>query len=195
MLVPFVLAWLLCLDVFHRGGSATWLMLAGAAAAQMIYMHRAGLVMAPVYLAVAATVLLPRRDRIRTIGALAAGFGLVALPWAVATLRDPQPLTDAINAYGLYDATRFNPLQGMRELTSWIGLTVRSEVYWDCFNPALLFLGRGGLASSLVGSSVFLLPFAIPLVRGLARLRAASARHDGSGWCSGRSWPRRLPRL
>ena len=167
VLLPFVVAMLVCVDAFHRGGSPAWLMLAGAAAAQMIYMHRAGLVMAPVYAAVAAAVLVPRRDRIRAIAALAAGFALVALPWAVATLRDPQPLTAAINAYGLYDANRFNPLQGMRELTSWIGLTVRSEVYWDCFNPALLFLGRGGLAQSLVGSGVFLLPFALPLVRGL----------------------------
>jgi hypothetical protein len=167
VLVPFLLAWLLCIDVFLRGGSATWLAIAGAAAAQMIYLHQAGLVMAPVYLAVAATVLLARRDRMRAIAALAVGFALIALPWALATVRDPQPLTNTINAYGLYDATRFNPLQGMRELTSWIGLTVRSEVYWDCFNPALLFLGPGGLASSLVSSSVFLLPFAIPLVRGL----------------------------
>jgi hypothetical protein len=167
VLVPFLLAWLVCLDVFLRGGGAIWLAVAGASAAQMIYMHQAGLVMAPVYLAVAATVLLGRRDRIRAIVALAAGFALFALPWAVRAIRDPRPLTNAINAYGLYDAARFNPLQGMRELTSWIGLTVRSEVYWDCFNPALLFLGPGGLASSLVSSAVFLLPFAIPLVRGL----------------------------
>lgn len=58
-------------------------------------------------------------------------------------------------------------LQGAREITSWVGLTVRSEVYWDCFNPALLFLGRGALAQSVIGSTVFLLPFALPLVRGL----------------------------
>ncbi len=167
VLVPFLLGWLLSVDAFLRGGSAIWLAMAGASAALMIYVHQAGLVMAPVYLAVAVAVLLARRDRIRAVVALAAGFALIALPWAVGALRDPQPLTNAINAYGLYDATRFNPLQGMRELTSWIGLTVRSEVYWDCFNPALLFLGPGGLASSLMSSSVFLLPFAIPLVRGL----------------------------
>ena len=167
ILVPFLLAWLLCADVFVGGGKAIWVAMAGAALAQMIYMHQAGLVMAPVYLGVTAVVLLPRRDRIRALGALAAGFALIALPWAIATLRDPQTLRDAVNAYGLYDANRFNPLQGMRELTSWTGLTVRSEVFWDCFNPALLFLGRGTLAQSLMGSSVFLLPFAIPLVRGL----------------------------
>ena len=167
VLVPLVLAWLLCCDAYCRGGSTIWLVTAGAAAAQMIYMHQAGLVMAPVYLVVGAAVLLPRRDRVPALAALVAGFALIALPWAIAAMRDPQSVTDAINAYGLYDATRFNPLQGMRELTSWVGLTVRSEVYWDCFNPALLFLGRGSVVESLVGSAVFLLPFAFPLIRGL----------------------------
>ncbi len=167
VLVPLLLAWLLCADVYLAGNRIIWLALAGAALAQMIYMHQAGLVMAPVYLGVTAIVFLSRRGRMRACGALAVGFALVALPWAIATLRDPQTLRDAVTAYGLYDANRFNPLQGMRELTSWTGLTVRSEVYWDCFNPALLFLGRGSVAKSLAGSTVFLLPFAIPLVRGL----------------------------
>jgi 4-amino-4-deoxy-L-arabinose transferase-like glycosyltransferase len=167
VLLPFSIASLLCFDVFHRGGNWTWLVLAGAALAQMLYWHLAGVVLAPVYLALGSLILLPGRDRIMTVGALTAGFALVSLPWAVGLLRDPRWLTESINAYGLYDANRFNLLQGMREITSWTGLTVRSEMYWDSFNPALLFLGSGGLWQSLIGSRVFLLPFAVPLVRGL----------------------------
>lgn len=167
VLVPFIVALMLCVQVFVRGGGPMWLGLAGGAAAAMLYVHLAGVVMAPIHLAVAALIMLPRRDRFAAIGALAAGFAITAAPWAVSALGDPQSLSDSINAYGLYDANRFNPLQGMREITSWVGLTVRSEVYWDSFSPALLFLGDGSLWQSLVGSSVFLLPLAIPLARGL----------------------------
>jgi 4-amino-4-deoxy-L-arabinose transferase-like glycosyltransferase len=167
VLLPFILATLLFFEVFYRSEKWTWLLLAGAAAALMLYVHLAGVVMAPVYFAVGALVLLPRRDRIVTIGALAGGFALAASPWAIRWLRDPRLLTEAINAYGLYDADRFTLMQGMREMTSWTGLTVRSEMYWDSFNPAVLFLGSGSLAQSLIGSRVFLLPFAVPLVLGL----------------------------
>ena len=48
VLVPLLLAWLLCADVYLAGNRIIWLALAGAALAQMIYMHQAGLVMAPV---------------------------------------------------------------------------------------------------------------------------------------------------
>jgi 4-amino-4-deoxy-L-arabinose transferase-like glycosyltransferase len=168
VLLPFILATLCFFDLFYRGEKWTWLLLAGGAAAMMLYVHLAGFVMAPVYLAVGALVLLPRRDRIVAIGALAGGFALVASPWAIRWLRDPGLLREAINAYGLYDADRFNLLQGMREMTSWTGLTVRSEMYWDSFNPAVLFLGTGNFAHSLIGSKVFLLPFALPLALGLA---------------------------
>ena len=167
VLLPFILATLFFFDLFYRDEKWTWLLLAGGAAALMLYVHLAGLVMAPVYLAVGALVLLPRQDRIVTIGALASGFALAALPWAIRWLRDPRLLTEAINAYGLYDADRFTLMQGMREMASWTGLTVRSEMYWDSFNPAVLFLGTGSLAQSLIGSRVFLLPFAVPLVLGL----------------------------
>ena len=41
-------------------------------------------------------------------------------------------------------------LQGAREITSWVGLTARSEVYWDYFNPAFLFLTVGVLFPPLI---------------------------------------------
>lgn len=167
VLVPLMLAWLLACDRFYRTELYLWLAIAGAALGAMIYLHLAGLVMSPIYLAVGALALLPRRDRVTAIASLIAGFVVVVLPWVVLTARDGSAITTAINGYGLYDASRFNPLQGAREIGSWVGLTARSEVYWDCFNPALLFLGKGGLLAEVIGSQVFLLPLAIPLVRGL----------------------------
>lgn len=168
VLVPFVAAWLLACDQFFRTRQHLWLGLGGAILGAMMHIHLAGLVMAPAYFSVAVVALLMRRDRVTACGAFAAGFAVVALPWLVRTAFDDTALTQAINAYGLYDANRYTPLQGVREIGSWVGLTVRSEVYWDCLNPALLFLGKGAPLAALTGSQVLLLPMAVPLVRGLA---------------------------
>jgi hypothetical protein len=78
----------------------------------------------------------------------------------VTVVRDPDEFRSLVTAYRLYDAQRFNVLQGVREMTSWVGLTARTEVYYDFFNPAFLFLtGR-----------VLLFPLAILLPLGLWRL-------------------------
>ena len=71
-------------------------------------------------------------------------------------------------------------LQGARELTSWIGLTVRSEVYWDSFNPAFLFLGPGGLIESVLRPHVFSLPLIVPL--GLGLVAYAKGPNRAADW-------------
>ena len=96
-----------------------------------------------------------------------AGCIVAGAPWLLSMLRDSSPLIAEIKAHGLYDADRFNLLQGGREMTSWIGLTVRSEVYWDCFNPAFLFLGPGRFVDSVLRPQVFWLPLVAPLLLGL----------------------------
>lgn len=156
VLLPFVLAWLLATGEFVSTGRLIWIALSGAAAAQLFYLHRAGMVMGVAYLGIGALAVVLRKDRVAALAALAAGFSVAVAPFVFSWWRDPAIVTAGIKAYGLYDADRFNLLQGAREITSWTGLTVRSEVYWDFFNPALLF-----------GGEVFLLPFAIPLIRGL----------------------------
>ena len=52
----------------------------------------------------------------------------------------PEDFRSTVNALHLYDANRLNPLQGVRDMASWIGLTARSDVYYDYFNPAFLFI-------------------------------------------------------
>ena len=170
VLLPFVIAWLAAFDEYFRSGRPEWLAVGGAALAIPIYVHLAGVVMAPAYFAIAVFALVARREPLGRIAVCIAAFAVVALPWVIMTMSDPGPFEVAIQRYGLYDASRFNILQGAREITSWVGLTVRSEVFWDCFNPALLFLGKGGLANSLLRPEVFLLPFAVPFVRGLMHM-------------------------
>ena len=84
----------------------------------------------------------------------------MAIPFAIYLVLHPEYWRDRIMAHGLYDAHRYNLLQGAREMFSWVGLTARTEVYYDSFNPALLFLSGGGIEKSLTSPQVFLLPFA-----------------------------------
>ena len=58
----------------------------------------------------------------------------------VAWAMRPEQFREIVNSHHLYDANRFNVLQGVREVTSWVGLTARSEVFWDYLNPAFLFV-------------------------------------------------------
>ena len=77
-------------------------------------------------------------------------FSIVALPYLVSWMMRPEEFRAMINAHHLYDANRFNVLQGTREVTSWVGLTARSEVFWDYLNPAFLFVTGRVLAWPLV---------------------------------------------
>jgi 4-amino-4-deoxy-L-arabinose transferase-like glycosyltransferase len=180
LLLPLVAAWLVSFDEYFRSGKPYWLAAGGVALALAVYAHLTGIVMAPVYAAIAVLALIVRRESPSRVMLFVAAFAVIASPWAIATLREPDSFAAAVNRYGLYDAGRFNVLQGARELTSWTGLTVRSEVYWDSFSPALLFLGKGGLANSLLRPEVFLLPFAVPFCLGL--IRSVRRPDDPAAW-------------
>ena len=60
VLLPFVIFWLLAADRFEATGRWLWIGIAGALLALMIYAHRAGIVMAPVYAAVGGAALMRR---------------------------------------------------------------------------------------------------------------------------------------
>ena len=165
-LLPLAVAWLLATTEYLETRARAWIVAAAVALAAMLYVHAAGAVMAPLYAAITFATLVGYRHSVATQTLFAAGCLVAAAPWLLSTLRDSSPFVAAIKAHGLYDADRFNLLQGGREMTSWLGLTVRSEVYWDCFNPAFLFLGPGGLAESVLRPQVFWLPLIVPLVLG-----------------------------
>ena len=169
VLLPSLAAWLLTFGAFARSERRWWLVAGGAAVAAMLYLHLAGLVLAAVYGAAGAGVIVALRPRntVTCLVAFASGLLVAAAPFMVMLALDSAPVAKAITAFGLYDAQRFNPFQGAREIGSWVGLTVRTEVYWDSFIPALWFLGKGSFPASLMTSPIFLAPLVIPFVRGL----------------------------
>ena len=149
--LAFVVAWLLAAGRWAQ----TREMWAGAAAGAVLglglYSSVASAVMMPVYLAL--TVAIFARGRIaswRQSILCVAAFAVTAAPFAISWLSHPDQLRTVIKAHHLYDADRFSILQGLREMASWVGLTARSEVYWDYFNPAFLFLTGGVLLPPLL---------------------------------------------
>lgn len=159
--LPFVAGWLLAVAHLQDTSALTWSTVAGIVLGVGAYTSHAAMVMMPLYLLLTLAVFAHARTvPSRQIGLLLAAFVVAVGPFAVSLLRHPEDFRNTVNAYHLYDANRFNVRQGVREMASWVGLTARSEVYYDYFDPAFLFLtGR-----------VLLLPLVVLIPAGLCQI-------------------------
>ena len=158
--LPIIVAWLLAAGQESR---VSWWAMAGGLLGVGVYLSYASAIMMLVYVVVTlvmvgATRAVPNRQLVVFVVV----FALTASPLALYLAWHPANFRAAVMASRLYDANRFNVLQGIREMTSWVGLTARSEVYYDYFDPAFLFLtGR-----------VLLLPLLVLIPFGLYRIVA-----------------------
>jgi hypothetical protein len=108
---------------------------------------------------------LERRAIIWAAGAAAA----VLAPLVVWFMLHPSIYADTFGRWVLHPAHMRNPADWARSLTNWNGLTVVTQVAWDFFNPATLFLSHGTPALP----AMFLLPTVVLLGAGLSEV----ARH------------------
>lgn len=139
--LPFVSAWLLASGMLAQRRTILWAALAGASLGLGLYASPASVVMMPAYVVITIVVLAPSRVvTMRQWMVFAATFALAAAPLLVRWVTEPALYRQLILSHHLYDANRFSVLQGVREVTSWVGLTARSEVFWDYLNPAFLFV-------------------------------------------------------
>jgi hypothetical protein len=159
--LPFVIGWLLAVAHFPDARPLRWAALAGGLLGAGVYSSHAAPAMMPLYLLLTIAVVAPARPvPLRQLGMFVAAFLVATAAFTLSLVRHPQDFQNTVKAFHLYDASRFNVLQGMHEMVSWVGLTARSEVYYDYFNPAFLFLdGR-----------VLLLPLVVLLPAGLYRM-------------------------
>jgi hypothetical protein len=149
--LPCVAGWLAALAQFDRDRTAPWALLAGACLGAGVYASRAAVVMMPLYLLLTLALLASMRAMSsRQLGLMFASFAVAVAPGAALLVRQPERFRQIVNAYHLYDADLFTLRQGIREMASWVGLTARTEVYYDYFNPAFLFLSGRVLLAPLV---------------------------------------------
>jgi 4-amino-4-deoxy-L-arabinose transferase-like glycosyltransferase len=179
--VPFMLAWLLCLLVYEAKGRLGVLFAGTCLLGIGVYSYLAAMVMMPVYFVVTCVVLLHMGQRAPKPYVVAlAGFVLPLLPLVPWYATHPQQWSQQIRMYHIYDASRFNPLQGLRELASYVSLTERTSVYWDYFNPSfLLFSGDASLIDATRAAGVFLVPVGVLIAIGMYRAAVVQpTRHN-----------------
>ena len=139
--LPFVAAWLFASSVLVQRRDLLWTIAAGVALGAGVYVSAPSAVMMPAYAVLTIAVLAPSRIlSMRQWSVFLAAFLVLAAPLAARWMMQPSVYRELVLSHHLYDANRFNVLQGMREVTSWVGLTARSEVFWDYLNPAFLFV-------------------------------------------------------
>jgi 4-amino-4-deoxy-L-arabinose transferase-like glycosyltransferase len=169
--VPFVLGWLWCLARFLEHGRQRTLFAGTLLLGIGAYTYLASLMLMPVYLLITAAALFKSGHRSpRTYLVAGAGLALpmaLLVPWYIA---HPTHFTNQVNMYSVYDASRLNPLQGALRLLGYQSLTARISVYYDGFNPSMLFFSGGSsIINATRQSGVFLLPLAVFLPLGLYR--------------------------
>jgi len=139
--LPLVCLWLLAISQLSSTRRVWWAAVAGAALGAGVYVSVPAVVMMPCYAVLTLAFGLGSRALSRTALTMFLGaFAVVALPLLVGWAMRPEQFREIVNSHHLYDANRYNMLQGVREVTSWVGLTARSEVFWDYLNPAFLFV-------------------------------------------------------
>lgn len=168
-----VIGWLLAVDAFERTGRVTWLASAGAILGLATGVSGTALVTMPLLLVVTLAVLMfveGERPVPATALLVAAGAFTIAIqPVALYLAVNPDWYQTRVVAHSLYDVERFNPLQGAREVFSWVGITERSAVYWHYLDPSFLFLPGQTFREALTEPRVFLLPFLVLLPLEIAR--------------------------
>jgi 4-amino-4-deoxy-L-arabinose transferase-like glycosyltransferase len=161
--------WLICLARFFeddlKNDRDLWLGFAGLSLGAGIYTYGASVLLMPIYAALTGLLLLKMKVyRVRAYVALGVAFAIAALPFVFFVMTHPGYVSDVANMYKVYDAKRFNALQGAHEILNWTSLGSRADVYFSYFNPSMLFFsGAGSLLQSTRQAGFFLVSFLILL--------------------------------
>lgn len=165
--LPFILGWLLCVLIYLQEQRPAWLYAAGLLLGCGAYSYISSWAVMP-FLAM-LTLMVARPPLRRSAAFLFAA----ALPVTLVVLwlwREPQILVDTLSRYRFGSESAHGLGEQLRSLAG-MNLTERLTIFWDYFNPSFLFFAGGAnptMATSRIG--VFVMPVAIFLVAGLARL-------------------------
>lgn len=176
--VPFVVGWLLCVLLYEDTRRTRWLAAAGATLGLGVYSYHAAPMMMPVYVGLTLWLLWTRGElrsgRAVAAVALIASFCLIAAPYAMFVATHPEYLRGEAAAYQVYDAAQ-SSASGVTQLFSWAALRARLVVYYEYFNPSLLFFSGGSAVEETTQTAgVFLMPLALLLPAGVYRI----VRHE-----------------
>lgn len=160
--VPFQLAWLLCLLYYARDGRLRHLVIGTAALGLGLYSYLSMLLFAPIHLLFSLAEI-ARHRRWRHAAVAVGLFGGLLIPLVLWQFSHPGHVTELASSYRVYPAG-LTPLQGIKDVLSWSSLTLRSDIYWNAFNPSrLFFAGESSLVDSTRAAGLFPLVFLVLL--------------------------------
>jgi len=167
--LPFVLGWLLCLIAFCDRQRAGALFAGGSLLGVGVYTYLASVVLMPAYLLVTFIVLYRRYGMTpRPFLVAIAGFAWPLIPLVPWLLSHPTQYADHLRMYSLYDSRHLSTLQGLKEMLSRTGVTARTDVYYEFFNPSFLFFaGDTSYINGTRHAGVFPLALALLLPFGI----------------------------
>ena len=167
--VPFVVLWLQAMQRVDTGSGRRAVVAAGAALGLGVYGYLAGLVMAPLYLALTA-LLLAERGETRRLWWAVLGFVVVLIPVVAWSLVHPERCGDLLHAYRIGEGPG-GGIPSAPSLVSVEGWRTRVGEWWIYFDPDYLFLsGDTSPTNSTRLAGVFPTALVVLLPLGLWRL-------------------------
>jgi len=146
--VLFILGWLWCIAASQSESRPRLLMLGAFVLGIGCYSYTTAIVLMPACLLITLGLAFYQRGPTWLPAAIVAVFLLSTSIgiWSVLTHRSVY--VEHINRYRIYDASRLNPLQGMKDFANYNNIQERVSLYWDFFDPQFLFF-TGGVEMAL----------------------------------------------
>jgi hypothetical protein len=178
--LPFVLGWLFFLIRYLDDDRPGFLLAGTMLIGFSFYSYIAAVAAMPLHVGITILALALSGKPARAYGVAFAGFVfplvILFVPWLVLHRAAPA---NTVGHYLIYDTTRFNPLQGLREILSYVSMVERTSLYWEYLNPSFMFLDQAGsFAFSTRTAGVFLVSMALFMPVGLYHaFRSGGVRH------------------
>lgn len=169
--VPFVLGWLLCIQLALEKHKVKYLFLAVFILGVGVHSYHAAKITMPFYfLTTLVIVFFNFKNKLYLLPGLFAAFLAPIIPLFLWLRSYPDTIFDQVRYTKIYDP-RLSLGGGLLTLISPESLVKRVEVFISYFNPDLLFLrGDNSLIHSTHLSGVFLVPFIIFIPLGIYQL-------------------------
>ena len=162
--LPFILAWLLCLLSYLRGGRRVLLFAAGAALGIGIYTYIAAYMLMPIYGLLTCMVLWRRREPLGNYWLLAAGFLLPLLCCLPFLVSHPTVIHDVFWHYQRDKPQSAGAIGLLGGFFTYDRFATAASIYWGFWNPRFLFING---PDSMWAAGAFLLPIAGLLAVGM----------------------------
>ena len=169
--VPFLIAWLVALRRALDAPTAGRLAAVGLFLGLGFYSYAAAVVLTPMLFLLSLLLLAGVVGDWKRLAPVAAGYLVPLILFAVWFAAHPDAFANTAQRYALYDSSRLNLLQGVREFLSGPNIERMVSIYWSFLSPSVLFLSGDQLITfSTRQAGVFPTALSLLMVLGLIQI-------------------------